>query len=114
MAFFWYVSLSSENSRKHNGSKPQNKSSKISPAEVNLSYSLISKQRLLTRALNRAEHRLTKVYKILRSSLGPGSSVWEKGKKKRGQIANRKNIGERAFSHNAEPGPRLIAFVFSC
>ena len=41
--FFWYVSLSSENSRKHNGSKPQNKSSKISPAEVNrVSYSLIS------------------------------------------------------------------------
>ena len=35
--FFWYVSLSSENSRKRNGSKPQNKSSKISPAEVNLS-----------------------------------------------------------------------------
>ena len=56
-------------------------------------------QRLLTRAVNRAEHRLTEVYKILRSSLGPGSSVWVKGKK-RGQIANRKNIGERAFSDN--------------
>ena len=72
-----------------------------------------TQQRLLTRALNRAEHRLTEVYKILRSSLGPGSSVWEKGKK-RGQIANSKNIGEQAFPHNAEPGPRLIAFVFSC
>ena len=33
-------------------------------------------------------------------------SIWEKGKK-RGQIANRKIIGERAFSDNAEPGPRL-------
>ena len=74
-----------------------------------------TQQRLLTRALNRAEHRLTEVYKILRSSLGPSSSVWEKAvKKKTGQIANGKNIGERAFSHNAEPGPRLIAFVFSC
>ena len=47
-----------------------------------------TQQRLLTQALNRAEHRLTEVYKILRSSLGPGSSVWVKGKK-RGQIANR-------------------------
>ena len=33
-------------------------------------------------------------------------SIWEKGKK-RGQVANRKNIGLRAFSDNAEPGPRL-------
>ena len=33
-------------------------------------------------------------------------SVWGKGKK-RAQVANRKNIGLRAFSHNAEPGPRL-------
>ena len=33
-------------------------------------------------------------------------SIWETGKK-RGQIANRKIIGERAFSDNAEPGPRL-------
>ena len=66
-----------------------------------------TQQRLLTQAPNRAEHCLTEVYKILRSSLGPGSSVWEKGRK-RGQVANRKNIGERAFSDNAEPGPRLL------
>ena len=70
-------------------------------------------QRLLTRAVNRAKHRLTEVYKILRSSLELGSSVWVKGKKL-GQIANRKNIGEQAFSHNGEPGPRPTAFVFSC
>ena len=51
-------------------------------------------------------------------SLGPGSALGEKGKK-RGQIG--KNIGERSkpsafffhfdfspFAHNTEPGPRLV------
>ena len=37
-----------------------------------------TQQRLLTRALNRAEHRLTEVYKILRFSLGTGLALWEK------------------------------------
>ena len=39
-----------------------------------------TQQRLLTRALNRAEHHLTEVYKILRFSLGPGSALWEKAR----------------------------------
>ena len=37
-AFFWCVSLSCQNSRKHNGSKPQNKSSKISPCRSQMMF----------------------------------------------------------------------------
>ena len=40
-----------------------------------------TQQRLLTRALNRAEHRLTD-HKILRFSLGPGSALWDSCGKK--------------------------------
>ena len=39
-----------------------------------------TQQRLLTRALNRAEHCLTEVYIILRFSLGPGSALSEKAR----------------------------------